>query len=168
MDDKERSRRIPQLTRENHESWFREISLNDRAKDVLSVLDQTVDNYSWVPNSGGTGGVFNAERKRYFQRAEALALLSMLQSLSNEDAELIDEHLIAAEVWNASKQKYSKTNESSANQYLAKIATFSHDDSIGVNDAWAKLNEYRRKMVAANAIIKNAYPDAALLVTRSM
>ncbi|EPQ66910.1 hypothetical protein BGT96224_A21551, partial [Blumeria graminis f. sp. tritici 96224] len=118
MDDEERSRGIPQLTRENHESWFREISLNFRAKDVSFILEQTVDDYSWVPNSGGTGNVFNAERIRYFQRAEALALLSMVQSRSNEDAELINEHLTAAEVWNALKHKYSKTNESSANQYL--------------------------------------------------
>ncbi|KAI0991596.1 hypothetical protein K3495_g16591, partial [Podosphaera aphanis] len=87
-----------------------------------------------------------------------------------EDADMIDEHETALAVWNALRQKYCKTNEFSANAYLASIATFEFEEDTRLDNAWAKLKEYRRKLISADPIMRNAYPDAALflILTKSL
>ena len=77
---------------------------------------------------------------------------------------MIDEHQTALRVWNALKGKYFRTNKYSANTYLTKIVTFQFCKEMSLDNSWAKLKEFRRKLISADPIMKNAYPDAALFL----
>ncbi|KAI0990819.1 hypothetical protein K3495_g17368, partial [Podosphaera aphanis] len=140
MEGYEQFARVSILTRENHESWFREMKLKLKAKAVFFTVEQKKDVYAWKPKLSNKilspstdkekgpsieilGGERDEEKLEKYEKAEAQALLFMVQSLGVEDADMIDEHETALAVWNALRQKYCKTNEFSANAYLASIAT---------------------------------------------
>jgi len=59
--------------------------------------------------------------------------------------------------------KYAKTSAATANSYITKIQTFEFKEH-GIENAWNKLKEYRRKAIAASTHMKNAYPDTALFL----
>ena len=200
----EKSVRIPTLTRENHEAWFRRMKIKLRGKGIFYTVEKTLEAYAWIASPKGSGkpvstpsetlstlsdaaavvedtlrkskidkladdfqrwgGSWIIEKKEAYAKAEALALDIMLQSLDEEDQALVDEYECALDFWTALKVKYSKTNESTANTYMAKIAQFEFDPEVGLDRCWAKLKEYRRKLISANDIMKNAYPDGALLL----
>lgn len=68
------------------------------------------------------------------------------------------------------KKKYDKTNKSTTNIYLLKITDFRFNENENSNNTWSKFREYRRKLVAANNAIKNAYADNMLflILTKSL
>ena len=51
---------------------------------------------------------------------------------------------------------------------MTKLQNFTFEKDVGIDGSWTKLKEYRRKIVAANAVIKNAYPDEALLLVLTL
>jgi hypothetical protein len=210
MDDQnnDKSSRIPTLTRENHEAWFRRMKIKLKGKGIFYTVEKNLQTHAWIvdpkakapraatPSSTTTGsseaaaamgdalnstlekhgidklaedfakwgGSWNIDRKDAYVKAEAYALDIMLQSLDEEDQALIDEYETALGIWTALKVKYSKTHEFTANTYMTKIAQFEFNAELGLDGCWAKLKEYRRKLIGANKIMKNAYPDAALLL----
>jgi hypothetical protein len=66
--------------------------------------------------------------------------------------------------WTSLKVNYQKTSQSIASIYMTKIQTFVFDAEKGIFVALAKLEEYRRKVIAANSSLKATYPDAALFL----
>ena len=186
--------RIPTLTRENHEAWFRRMKIKLKGKGIFYTIEQTAETYAWIadpkakgiatPPSNTTphdatkknsidklvedfarwGGSWNIEKKEAYNKAESNALDIMLQSLNEEDQALIDEYETALGLWTALQVKYSKTNESTANIYMGKITQFTFDKKAGLDSSWAKLKEYRRKLIAAKGVMKSAYPDEALFL----
>ena len=110
------------------------------------------------------GGSWNIDKKDTYIKQESYALDIILQSLDEDDQALVDEYETAKNLWTALKSKYSKTNESIANRYMAKIAGFSYKPSRGIDGSWTKLKEYRRKLISAKSVMKSAYPDDALFL----
>ena len=182
MEDNEALGRIPSLSRDNYESWFREMKLKLKSRSVFFTIETTLEEYATtkqnrsktIPSTSGiNGGSIKVEvlstsldetKVEKYEKAEATSLFLILQALSAEDFDLIDEHETALRVWNALKGKYFRTNEYSANTYLTKIATFEFRQEMGLDNSWAKLKEFRRKLISADPIMKNAYPDAALFL----
>jgi hypothetical protein len=69
--------------------------------------------------------------------------------------------------WISLKVKYQKTSQSTASMYMTKIQMFIFDEEKGIFVAWAKLKEYRCKVIAADSNLKMTYPDAALFLILS-
>lgn len=109
------------------------------------------------------GGTWNAEKAKEYDKDEAKALFYITNSLHDDDDALADEYETASALWTALKAKYSKTDQLTANNMMAKLQNFSWEDEKNVDYAWAKLKEYRRKIVAAKPAAKGLYDDEALL-----
>lgn len=82
--------------------------------------------------------------------------------MSEDGQALADEYENANTLWTALKFKYSKTDENEANRQLTYIVTFQYDERSGVDGAWTKLKEHRRKLIAASTTMKSAWTDQAL------
>lgn len=188
MDDHYDKQHIPTLARDNWEIWFRQTKLKLKSKGVWYTVEKTVEEHAWVVNQKSTanedtsaatssrpptwesGGTWNTEKKDTYDKDQASALLYMTLTMSKDDGELLDEYETAKALWAGLRAKYSKTSESTANTYLSKITQFEFDESSGIDGAWSKLKEYRRKLISANTDMKNAYSDKALflVMTRSL
>jgi len=86
-----------------------------------------------------------------------------LDKLDADDAVFIDEYETAIVVWTQLKLKYNKTSSTTVNQYMTFLQTLSYDKNIGIDGTWTKLKEYRRKLIAANGVMRLAYPDKTLM-----
>ena len=185
--------KVAKLSRNNHESWFRGQKLKLKSKKVWYVVEETVEEFAWIPNEKGKkavdstttgglahaesagsngkrtkfeqfGGVFNEEKKEKYEVDDSIALYHILKGLGPDDEALIDEYETAGAVWTQLQAKYSKTSESSANRYLHKLQSFVFDEAIGIDSSWTKLKELRRKLISSNKAMSSAYPDNALLL----
>ncbi|KAI0994064.1 hypothetical protein K3495_g14119, partial [Podosphaera aphanis] len=189
---------LENLTQDNHEYWFRRMKLKLQSKDVYFTIENTVIEYALITRVEGSikpklkptgqetngdpeidqlansfealGRTWNIEKKKEYTKAQASALNYMLECLIIEDHSLVDEHETARGVWNALKTKYSKTSESTANEYMSMITSFKFDPALGVYSNWDKLKEYRRKLISADQDMKNTFPDKSLylILTKSL
>ncbi|RKF57118.1 hypothetical protein OnM2_076059 [Erysiphe neolycopersici] len=71
------------------------------------------------------------------------------------------------------KAKYTKTSESTASTYMSKTQSFPDYYNVeehGIDNAWETLKLYRRKLSAADALLKTTYPDKGLfhLLTKAL
>lgn len=155
-------------------AWIKNPKAADRLTTSTTSSTSTsessrVDKVAADLASWGSGS-WNIQKKEDYRVASGRAIDFILQSLCEEDQALYDEHASAMALWTALKVKHSRTNKNEANSNLANIANFVYDAKLGVNGCWAKLKEYRRKLIAANALMKNSYPDEGLLMifTRTM
>lgn len=114
------------------------------------------------------GGSWDLDKTKEWDKANAQALEVILDGLDADDAVLVDEFETAAAVWNQLKAKYKKTSTTTVNQYMTKLQNFEYDKSVGIDDSWTKLREYRRKLIAANGAMRLMYPDEALLLILSV
>lgn len=187
------SKDLPTLTRESHEDWFRQVKLEIKSKGVFYTIETTRKDFAWIPSEGRRkeqapppetlsststdtsidqlasefeqlGGTWDLEKSRQWDRDEAKALKIILEGLSSDDSTILDEYETAASVWTQLKLKYERTSTSTANQYMTSLHAFSFDKELGIDGSWSRLKEFRRKIVAANAAMKNSYPDDALFL----
>lgn len=183
------SKYLPTLSRECYEDWFRRAKVKVKSKGVFYTIETTRTEFAWIPREGGIksqtpasetpsdstvdditnaferlGGSWNLDKSKQWDQDDSKALEIILEGLGEEDAVLIDEYETAAAVWTQLKLKYDKTSSSTANQYMTRIQNFTFNKDTGIDGSWSKLKEYRRKVIAANAVMKNAYPDEALLL----
>lgn len=173
--------KIPALTRENHESWFRRYQIKLTGKDVYYVCEQTYVDYCKVATVGELTDSFeeldisdardksntvrlNIEKKAKYLKDEATALDLMFRSLNEDDQALFDEYNRTYDFWAYLRKKYSKTDATTANMYMTKIQTFAFGEDSTIIGSWDKLKDYRRKLGTADANAKTAYNDAALLL----
>ncbi|RFU24806.1 hypothetical protein B7463_g11532, partial [Scytalidium lignicola] len=190
MDNKEHYR-IPVLTQENYEIWFQDMKFKLEGKDIFYVIEVTKHEYAWIKRVLGStptiktpissdngepeankltsqfeqlGGTWNEEKAKEYKRDQAKAFFLISTALSTDDKSAIGEYEKIKEFWNYLKLKYSKTSQTTAYQYMTKLQTFEFDDKKGLDVAWTKLKEYRRKAIAANAALKTAYSDEALFL----
>ncbi|KAA8619413.1 Dimer-Tnp-hAT multi-domain protein [Pyrenophora tritici-repentis] len=189
--------KIPKLTKENHEKWFRNNKLKLKGKGIFYTIEVTKHAYAWIARHGagtststantsqdpaGTvnpteqasvlgltsdferlGGTWNAEKAKEYDKDEAKALFYITNSLLDDDDALADEYETASALWTALKVKYSKTDQLTANNIMTKLQNFTWKDEKDVDYMWAKLKEYRRKIIAAKPAAKGLYNDEALL-----
>lgn len=182
---------LPTLTRDNYEDWFRRAKVKIKSKGVFYTIETTRTEFAWIQREGGVkqaiptlasetsssstidgitsgferiGGTWNLEKAKEWDQDDSKALEIILEGLDEDDAVLIDEYETSSAVWTQLKLKYEKTSSSTANQYMTSIQNFTFNKETGIDGSWSKLKEYRRKVIAANTAMKNAYPDEALLL----
>jgi hypothetical protein len=177
--------RLPELARDNWEDWFRSLRLKCQAKDVFYTIEQTIEEYAWITNIKGAskttgdpdlsddisrltsdfeklGGTWHIDRKKEFIKDQATALMYIDSGLGKDDKPLIDLYESAKNVYTQLKKKYGKTHETTANKYIGLIQGFTFDETIGIDGCWAKLIEYRSKLIAANPAMRPVYTDTTL------
>ena len=177
-EDKEYEK-IPTLTRENHETWFRRYKIKLKGKDVFYVCEKPLLEHCKVATVGEITAALeelditdaanarvriNIEKKAKYLKDEASALDIMFRSLSEDDQSLIDEYETAYALWAYLQKKYSQTDATTANIYMTKIQMFTFGADNTIVGAWDKLKDYRSKLGAADLNAKNAYNDLALLL----
>ena len=172
--------RIPTLSKANHESWFRQTRIKLRGKGVFYTCEVTlrahaqilladdiakiatgVENLDIEEKGTKTRIVLSLEKKKY-QEDEAIGLSLLFRSLSEDDQALSDQYEAIFDFWAYLKKKYSQTDSVTAKKYMTKIQTFIFTEDMTITSAWEKLNEYRRKLVNANAALVATYPDETL------
>ena len=78
-------------------------------------------------------GVWNIDKAKEWDLADAKALETILEGLDSDDAVLIDEYETAPAVWTQLKIKYEKTSISTTNKYMTLLQTFPYDKNISIN-----------------------------------
>jgi hypothetical protein len=166
--------RIPVLSRDNHETWFQDMSFKLRSKEIYYVIETTMRDYAWINRLNSMtppsteSSTYNLDKKRVFERDQAKAFHIISMSLGDDDKGARGEYELDIKgFWTSLKVKYQKTSQSTASMYMTKIQTFAFDEDKGIFVAWAKLKEYHRKLIAADSNLKATYPDAALFLILS-
>ena len=159
---------ISVLDGKNHDSWFSHFQLKLRGKEVYYVVTQTLINACRVVSSPDNAENFhdpilNIDKKEKYLRDEGTAIDLMFRSLSLDDQALYDEYDSAFSLWAYLRSKYQQTDSTTANEYMTLIQNFSFND-MTIIQGWDKLNEYRRKLCAADMRSKHSYQDEALLL----
>lgn len=172
--------KIPQLTAENHDTWFRRNKVKLKGKRVFYVCEKSLEKHCQIAQVGeltdameelSVGEVdkgvkirVNVEKKEKYLEDEATAIDILFRSLSDEDQALIDEYETAFQFWAYLGEKYSQTDATTANIYMTKIQTFTFSPESTIVGSWEMLKDYRRKLVAADPAFNGAYQDSALLL----
>ncbi|KAG9380621.1 hypothetical protein A1F94_009516 [Pyrenophora tritici-repentis] len=138
--------KIPKLTKENHEKWFRnnKLKLKGRESSTLSKSRSTHPAGTVNPTEQASvlgltsdferlGGTWNAEKAKEYDKDEAKALFYITNSLLDDDDALADEYETASALWTALKVKYSKTDQLTANNIMTKLQNFTWKDEKDVD-----------------------------------
>ena len=180
MTEDEEKWKIPQLTAENHDTWFRRNKVKLKGKRVFYVCEKTLVQHCQIAQVGKlteameelditevdtkTKIRLNIDKKEKYLEDEATAIDLLFRSLSDEDQALIDEYETAFQFWAYLREKYSQTDATTANIYMTKIQTFTFSPESTIVGSWEMLKDYRRKLVAADAAFNGVYQDSALLL----
>jgi hypothetical protein len=150
--------RIPILSRDNHETWFQDMSFKLRSKEIFYVVETTMREYAWTKRDNsiitpasksdktttsveseltnkfeGLGGTYNVEKKRVFERDQAKAFHFISMSLGDNDKGARGEYELDVKgFWISLKAKYQKTSQSMASMYMTKIQTFVFEEQKGI------------------------------------
>lgn len=187
-EEKDTSKRIPNLCQDNHERWFRQMRIQLRGKDWFYTVEADLNTYAKVATADikvhdVTEGFENLtiqengtkinirlsiDKKAKYLKDEASALSYICRSLSDDDEALADEYETAIALWEYLKSKYTRISAVTANSYMTMIQNFTYQPAaqpeMTIIEAWDKLKEYRRHLGAANAKAKDIYNDDALLL----
>ncbi|KAI1559706.1 UBN2 multi-domain protein [Pyrenophora tritici-repentis] len=153
--------KIPQLTAENHDTWFRRNKVKLKGKKVFYVCEKNLVQHCQIAIAGELTEAM--EEDKYLED-EATAIDLLFRSLSEDDQALIDEYDTAFQFWAYLQKKYTQTDATTANIYMTRIQTFTFNPGNTIVGSWEKLKDYRRKLVAADADTNGAYKDSALLL----
>ncbi|KAI1509883.1 Retrotran-gag-2 domain containing protein [Pyrenophora tritici-repentis] len=159
--------KIPKLTAENHDAWFRRNKVKLKGKRVFYVCEKSLEKHCQLPTPGDLSTVkvcINVDMRNKYLEDEATAIDLLFRSLSDDDQALIDEYDTAFQFWAYLRKKYTQTDATAANMYMTRIQTFTFDSESTIIGSWEKLKDYRRKLVAADADTNGAYKDSALLL----
>lgn len=143
--------RIPLLNRNNYEVWFQDMVFKLRGKELFYVIETSLKDFAWVrkldanPVSGNTssksppnseienltskfdelGGVYNLEKKRNYERDQARAFHIISISLCEDDKATRGQYENDVRgFWRSLKEKYQRTSQSTASQYMTEIQNF--------------------------------------------
>ncbi|KAI1507284.1 Retrotran-gag-2 domain containing protein [Pyrenophora tritici-repentis] len=172
--------KIPQLTAENHDTWFRRNKVKLKGKKVFYVCEKNLVQHCQIAIAGELTEAMeeleiaeadkhtkirvNIEKRDKYLEDEATAIDLLFRSLTEDDQALIDEYDTAFQFWAYLQKKYTQTDATTANIYMTRIQTFTFNPGNTIVGSWEKLKEYRRKLVAADADTNGAYKDSALLL----
>jgi hypothetical protein len=104
---------IPILLRDNHETWFQDMSFKLCGKEIFYIVETTLREYAWTKTDNsiitpasksdksttsvesdmdeltnkfeGLGGTYNLEKQRVFERDQAKAVHFISMSLGDDD-----------------------------------------------------------------------------------
>ncbi|KAI1663808.1 Short chain type dehydrogenase [Pyrenophora tritici-repentis] len=171
--------KIPKLTAENHDAWFRRNKVKLKGKRVFYVCEKSLEKHCQLPTPGDLSDAvkelditdnktikvcINVDMRNKYLEDEATAIDLLFRSLSDDNQALIDEYDTAFQFWAYLRKKYTQTDATAANMYMTRIQTFTFDSESTIIGSWEKLKDYRRKLVAADADTNGAYKDSALLL----
>ncbi|KAI1515892.1 Retrotran-gag-2 domain containing protein [Pyrenophora tritici-repentis] len=172
--------KIPQLTAENHDTWFRRNKVKLKGKKVFYVCEKNLVQHCQIATASRLTEAMeeleiaetdkhtkirvNIEKRDKYLEDEATAIDLLFRSLSEDDQALIDEYDTAFQFWAYLQKKYTQTDATTANIYMTRIQTFTFNPGNTIVGSWEKLKDYRRKLVAADADTNGAYKDSALLL----
>ena len=172
--------KIPKLTAENHDAWFRRNKVVLKGKRVFYVCEKGVVEHCQIKTPEGLVESFeelevsgaekptkvrlNIDKRNKYLEDEATAIELLFRSLSDEDQALIDEYETAFDLWAYLRKKYTQTDTTAANMYMTKLQTFTFNTDSTILGSWETLKNYRRKLVAADANTNGIYKDHALLL----
>lgn len=171
--------KIPKLTAENHDAWFRRNKVKLKGKRVFYVCERSLIDHCQVASIAELPDAvkelditdnktvkvrINVDKKDKYLEDEATAIDLLFRSLSDDDQALIDEYDTAFQFWAYLQKKYTQTDAAAANMYMTMIQTFAFDSESTIVGSWEKLKDYRRKLVSADTDTKGAYKDSALLL----
>jgi len=177
--------KIPNLTAENHDAWFRRNKIKLKGKRVFYVCEKSLEEHCQIVTAEDLSDAvkelditdkktvkvrINVDKRDKYLEDEATAIELLFRSLSGDDQALIDEYDTAFQFWAYLQRKYTQTDATAANMYMTRIQTFTFDSESTIIGSWEKLKDYRRKLVSADADTNGAYKDSALLLvlTRSL
>lgn len=178
---------IPILSQESHERWFRKMKIRLRARGVIYVIEQSLEDFAPISDPMGenvdeittkvgdlkidgqsrTPIRLNIDKKRQYLKDDATAVSILMTRLNEDDESLIDEYPTAKSFWDHISSKYSRTSPMTANENLTAIQTFNFNEYGSIVLAWDKLKEFRRKLGVANPDMRSAYNDVALFLVLS-
>ncbi|KAI1516726.1 Retrotran-gag-2 domain containing protein [Pyrenophora tritici-repentis] len=172
--------KIPQLTAENHDTWFRRNKVKLKGKKVFYVCEKNLVQHCQIATASRLTEAMeeleiaetdkhtkirvNIEKRDKYLEDEATAIDLLFRSLSEDDQALIDEYDTAFQFWAYLQKKYTQTDATTANIYMTRIQKFTFNPGNTIVGSWEKLKDYRRKLVAADADTNGAYKDSALLL----
>ena len=172
MTEEKEEWKIPKLTAENHDAWFRRNKVKLKGKRVFYVCERSMAEHCQIATTGDLSDTdkkttevrINVETRDKYLEDEATAIDLLFRSLSGYDQALVDEYDTAFQFWAYLRKKYTQTNATAANMYMTKIQTFTFDSESTIVGSWEKLKDYRRKLVSADADTNRAYKDSSLLL----
>jgi hypothetical protein len=106
----------------------------------------------------------NIAKKAKFQKDTGTVKFYLLQGLDDDDQALMDEYKTPKALWEYLRIKYAQPSKLAAARYTKELHDFSWNDKFTVIDAWNKLKEIRRRIVAAKPSAKGQYDDESLLL----
>jgi Reverse transcriptase (RNA-dependent DNA polymerase)/gag-polypeptide of LTR copia-type len=106
----------------------------------------------------------NIEKKAKFQKDAGTVKFYILQGLDDDDQALWDEYPIPKDLWEYLKVKYAQPSKLAAAKYTRELHDFSWNEKYTIIDAWNKLKELRRKIIAAKPTAKGQYDEEALFL----
>jgi hypothetical protein len=122
MDDYQKKRPAPTLTRENHEEWFTLLELHFQAEGIWStVMGASIDETPMV------------------EKQDAKARYVLFICTGELDRERIRGQLSAKEQWNTLKKRYLEERPSYGRQYLSEFVNYRMPADGSVEESWVKL-----------------------------
>jgi Reverse transcriptase (RNA-dependent DNA polymerase)/gag-polypeptide of LTR copia-type len=106
-------------------------------------------------------GCWNIEKREKYEAAEAEVLYMISICIDETDEQFIEDFEGAKDKWNGLRAKYSKVRPQAARDQMKRITTFSLGD-MTIDDAWTKLKELRRQVIAMDAKKKGTFTDENL------
>jgi hypothetical protein len=178
MADEKEEWKIPKLTAENHDAWFRRNKVKLKGKRVFYVCEKSLAECCRIATANElpdamremditdktAKAYINIDKRDKYLEDEATAIDLLFRSLSDDDQALVDEYDTAFQFWAYLRKKYTQTDATAANMYMTRIQTFTFDSDSTIVGSWEKLKDCRRKLVAADADTEGAYKDSALLL----
>lgn len=194
MSEQRNSWVIEKLTRTNREIWFRLMKARFQSKGVSYILQSILEEYAKVTeplnitdrsneevevitdsikninlNASNTSPnnrriILNIEKKQEYLKDEGTMKYLLLQGLDDDDQALFDEYEAPMALWNYLVSKYKKPSKLAASQYTRELNNFEFTGDLTINDAWNKLKDLRRKIIAAKPTSKGQYDDESLML----
>jgi hypothetical protein len=128
--------KIPKLTTENHDAWFRRNKIKLKGKRVFYVCEKNLEEHCQIATAGDLSDAvkalditdnktvkvcINVEKRDKYLEDEATAIDLLFRSLSDDDQALVDEYDTAFQFWAYLRKKYTQTDATAANMYMTGI-----------------------------------------------
>jgi hypothetical protein len=107
-------------------------------------------------------GCWNVEKREKYQAAASEVLYMITICIDETDEQYIEDFEDVKSKWEGLYAKYSKKTPQATREHMRKITTFSLEQDMTVEDAWTKLKELRRDVIAANPARKSTFTDDEL------
>ncbi|KAG5935578.1 hypothetical protein E4U59_005530 [Claviceps monticola] len=93
------------------------------------------------------GGSWDYQLRKQFEMADGKASVIVLGSLSLEDQGFFQDVQSAKDLWILLQDRYRQPDSVMADRYAAKIVSFKYKPQRTIAGNWAKVQDYRRRLI---------------------